>query len=72
MSDFFVVSDAPRLVELLSEQGPAASSADLSDRARGVMLGLAAGNLLGLDVEGASYQWRARRTSRPRPGIPMA
>ena len=56
MSDFFVVSDAPRLVELLSEQGPAASSADLSDRARGVMLGLAAGNLLGLDVEGASYQ----------------
>ena len=27
----------------------------LRDRARGVLLGLAAGNLLGLDVEGASY-----------------
>ncbi len=56
MDDIFVVADAPNLGELLAIPAPADSLSDLSDRARGVMLGLAAGNLLGLDVEGASHR----------------
>ena len=51
MSENAVISNAPRLVELLSKRSASASSADVSDRARGVMLGLAAGNLLGIPVE---------------------
>ena len=56
MGDISVVADAPHLVELLCVPAPADSLPALPDRARGVMLGLAAGNLLGLDVEGASHR----------------
>ncbi len=55
MSEDSIVSHAPRLVELLSRSESSASSSDLRDRARGVLLGLAAGNLLGLEVEGRTY-----------------
>ena len=56
MGDISVVADAPHLVELLCVPAPADSLPALPDRARGVMLGLAAGNLLGLNVEGASHR----------------
>ena len=46
-----IISEAPRLAELIGS-GPA-TPLD-ADRARGVLLGLAVGNLLGLPVEGAS------------------
>ena len=46
-----IIRAAPHLAELLGEQ----TAAPLDpDRARGVLLGLAVGNLLGLPVEGAS------------------
>lgn len=49
-----IVRSAPNVAVLL---GGAVHSADqLSDRARGVMLGLAVGNLLGLPIEGDSYR----------------
>lgn len=56
MDDISVVADASHLVELLCVPAPADSLQALPDRARGVMLGLAAGNLLGLNVEGASHR----------------
>ena len=56
MSEDSIVSHAPRLVELLSRSESSASNSDLRDRARGVLLGLAAGNLLGLPVEFRSYR----------------
>ena len=61
MSEDSIVSHAPRLVELLSRSESTASSSDLRDRARGVLLGLAAGNLLGLEVEGRPYDQIATR-----------
>ena len=49
-----IVRSAPNVAVLL---GGAVHSADqLSDRARGVILGLAVGNLLGLPIEGDSYR----------------
>ena len=49
-----IVRRAPNVAGLL---GGAVHSADhVSDRARGAMLGLAVGNLLGLDLEGQWYQ----------------
>ena len=56
MNGHAVVSQAPALAQLLADgahAGPGPSL--LSDRARGAMLGLAAGNLLGLDVESWWY-----------------
>ena len=48
-----IVRRAPKVAALV---GGAVNSQDGSDRARGVMLGLAVGNLLGLPMEGDSYQ----------------
>ena len=48
------VVDAPNVSAMLG--GAAGSEEGLRDRARGVMLGLAAGNLLGLPMEGWSYR----------------
>ena len=51
INDPGIVAQAPHLAELLSS----AQAAPLDpDRARGVLLGLAVGNLLGLPIEGAS------------------
>ncbi len=61
MHEDFVVSCAPKLESLLSRSDSSASSSDLQDRARGVMLGLAAGNLLGLPVEGDGHHHIATR-----------
>ncbi len=49
-----IVRSAPNAAALLG--GAIRSPEDLPDRARGVMLGLAVGNLLGLPMEGDSYQ----------------
>ena len=59
MTDPAIITDAPNLIALLSaaDQSPAG----LVDRARGVILGLAAGNLLGLPVESESRNAIARR-----------
>ena len=52
-----VVGSTPNLVSYLAEATSAGSNAgDVMDRARGVMLGVAVGNLLGLPVEGRSRQ----------------
>ena len=49
-----IITTAPTVSSLLDEV--AVPGEHLSDRARGVMLGLAVGNLLGLPVEGWRYQ----------------
>ena len=52
-----VVGGTPNLVSYLTESTVGGTSAEgLMDRARGVMLGVAVGNLLGLPVEGRSRQ----------------
>ena len=61
MIDPSVVSHAPALADLLSRTAAASTPSGLEDRARGVMLGLAAGNLLGLEVEGDRYSDIAAR-----------
>ena len=48
-----IIRQAPHLVELIGSAQPAPLDAD---RARGVLLGLAVGNLLGLPIEGASQE----------------
>ncbi len=56
MTDPGIVTQAPavsRFIARTASAGPSAS--DLSDRARGVLLGLAVGNLLGLPVESQWY-----------------
>ena len=54
-----IISTAPTVSSQLGEvEGP---GEQMSDRARGVMLGLAVGNLLGLPVEGWRYQEIDRR-----------
>ncbi len=51
-----VVSQAPRLAAFIASSAINVPTAETSrDRARGVLLGLAVGNLLGLPVEGAPY-----------------
>ena len=72
MSDPNIVSHAPHTAALLSESADASVSAEtLLDRARGAMLGLAVGNLLGLPVEGASHHdiayWYPNGLSDPDP-----
>ena len=52
MNDSGIITHAPNIVGLFSRNTKPPSN--LRDRARGVILGLAAGNLLGLDVEGWS------------------
>ena len=59
MTDPAIITDAPNLVALLSTADKSPSG--LVDRARGVILGLAAGNLLGLPVESQSRNAIARR-----------
>ena len=59
MTDPTIVTDAPNLVALLSTADQSPSG--LVDRARGVILGLAVGNLLGLPVESQSRNAIARR-----------
>lgn len=54
-----IVRSAPNVSALLG--GAIRSPEDLPDRARGVMLGLSVGNLLGLPMEGDSYQGIHRR-----------
>ena len=49
-----IVRRAPNVAVLVG--GAVTSQHGLSDRARGVMLGLAVGNLLGLPMEGDSYR----------------
>ena len=50
-----VVGNTPNLASYLSDSAVSSSTQDkLKDRARGVMLGVVAGNLLGLPVEGRS------------------
>lgn len=61
MNDPNVVAVAPNLTALLSETLPSAGSPDNADRARGTLLGLAAGNLLGLPVESTSHHRIAGR-----------
>ena len=53
MNDPNIVVGAPNVSALLG--GAVGSEDGLSDRARGVMLGLAVGNLLGLPMEGCWY-----------------
>ncbi len=48
-----IIRQAPHLAELIGPAQPAPLDAD---RARGVLLGLAVGNLLGLPIEGASRE----------------
>ena len=56
MPDENIVSHAPEVAGLLSASPVIRTDkADLLDRARGVMLGLAVGNLLGLPVEGRRH-----------------
>ena len=50
MNDPSIVTTAPSVVSLLDSAS--GSREGLRDRARGAMLGLAVGNLLGLPVEG--------------------
>ena len=52
MNDSAIITDAPNTVRLLSRT--ARTPSNVRDRALGVILGLAAGNLLGLAVEGWS------------------
>ena len=59
MTDPTIITDAPNLVALLSTADKSPSG--LVDRARGVILGLAVGNLLGLPVESESRNAIARR-----------
>ena len=59
MNDPNVVVAAPNVSAVLSS--PAGTDEGLRDRARGVMLGLAVGNLLGLPMEGWSYREIDRR-----------
>ena len=54
MNDPGIVTSASHVLSLLS--GLAAPGEHLTDRARGTMLGLAVGNLLGLPVEGWHYR----------------
>ena len=54
-----IVKRAPNVAVLVG--GAVTSQDGLSDRARGVMLGLAVGNLLGLPMEGDSYRSIERR-----------
>ena len=49
-----IVRRAPNVEALLG--GALLSAGQLPDRARGTMLGLAVGNLLGLEMESSSYQ----------------
>ena len=62
-----VVGNTPHLTRLLKDVIASMVDRDtLADRARGMMLGIAAGNLLGLPVEGWSHQ---RITARYPVGI---
>ena len=54
MSELNIIQNAPNLAELIPS-GQLADDELPRDRSRGVMLGLAAGNLLGLPVEGDWY-----------------
>ena len=57
-----IVANAPTLAQMLADAAPPdADAAALTDRSRGVLLGLAAGNVLGLDVEFAGYASIDRR-----------
>ena len=58
--DTGIVRQAPRLAAMLADAAPVPID---QDRARGVLLGLAVGNLLGLPVEGASRAAIARAHS---------
>ncbi len=58
MTDSEIVLQAPAVARFIAETVPADPSAsNLSDRASGVLLGLAAGNLLGLPVESDRHDW---------------
>ena len=64
MNDPGVIRQAPALAALLpasAADSPAAGLELLQDRSRGTLLGLAAGNLLGLPVEGMEYVEIVRR-----------
>jgi len=66
MSENAVVSRSPRVEEFLSRSASSVSDRDLFDRARGVMLGLAVGNLLGIPVES---RWHADIAARYPGGL---
>ena len=55
MTDPEIVTQAPQLARLLADTANAHPTDARTDRARGALLGLAAGNLLGLPVEGMWY-----------------
>ncbi len=60
MNDPGIVTRAPELARFIAQATPGdPSTSDLSNRARGVLLGLAVGNLLGLPVEGDRHDWIA-------------
>ncbi len=61
MTPSSLLGDAPHIISLLSNPSERAEIA--VDRARGAILGLAVGNLLGLPVEG----WSAARISQSFP-----
>lgn len=53
-----MVLQAPEVSRFIAGTSPGdLSASSLSDRARGVLPGLAVGNLLGLPVEGDRYDW---------------
>ncbi len=64
MTDPEIILQAPEVARCIASTAryePLAS--DLSDRARGVMLGLACGNLLGVPVESDQCDWIAESYS---------
>lgn len=61
MTPPFLINEAPHIIRLLSN--PVGMADVARDRAKGTILGLAAGNLLGLPVEG----WSAAHISRNFP-----
>ena len=60
MTDPGIVLQAPDVARFIARSAAGdPSDTALSDRARGVLLGLAVGNLLGLPVEGDRHDWIA-------------
>lgn len=60
MTDPGIVAQAPEVARLMARTAAGNPlSSGLADRARGVLLGLAVGNLLGLPVEGDRHDWIA-------------
>ena len=55
-----IITSAPNIAAVIDAADAAGSADDLADRARGAMLGLAVGNLLGLPVESQCHDYIAQ------------